>query len=285
MGWLGDAKRAALNMPWEVPLGPFAQVGRGVMHVAGIPGRAVTAAGTAMSGIPQQHSGGGVRAGGMRPMGVKDVIDYAFLGDDASVKGLSGYGDLLQDVIEQEGGPKLAGQIAGLAGNAISDPALLAAGVPAAREGIRAAAIKASEGPWVPMNPRPFPRRLSALERSDTALGGHQVGRVSQSSVQSQAEALYERGVALAEGEGAKRVGPYVHDAAAEFPTFTQRGLDRARQMVLRGTKQQRLTTGPVMWEKPAEMEEMKKWLSALSRVSPDATMPPYDPSRTLPLR
>jgi len=122
---------------------------------------------------------------------------------------------------------------------------------------------------------RPFPRRLSPLEQSDVALGGEGVSRVSQSSVQSQAEALFERGVQMAEEAaprtGSNVLGPYVYDAAEEFPTFVKRAMDRARQMVTRNQKQAGRPLSPAMWERPAPLSD--DWLQ-WRRASPDATLP-----------
>jgi hypothetical protein len=81
--------------------------------------------------------------------------------------------------------------------------------------------------PTTSYQPRPFPRRLSALEKSDTALGGDLVNRVSQTTPGSQGRAILEDAINRTPPGEALSVGR----SSGSFPTFTKRGGDRAQQM------------------------------------------------------
>ena len=200
---------------------------KGALHIANAPFRAVTALGHQMAGL--------------QPLSSMDVIDYTLLGDDSPKGHLASYGELLNEQIQREGGPKLLGQIAGFAGDTVSDPLMLAGGIAGFDKG-----IENLVNPTTHYAPRPFPRRLSPLEKSDTALGGDMVGRVTQTTPSSQAATILER---------AESAGLPTQQVAGDFPTFTNRGSQRAWQQQGRIRKAERSRTGVE--------DEYQQWLKS----------------------
>lgn len=201
--------RLAAEGAWNILSG-----GEASRHILGAPLRAVTALGAQMSGLKPD-------------MTSKDVIDYTLLGDEkigglkADTGHLSSYGELLNEQIQREGGPKLLGQIAGLAGDTISDPMMLASGAELGNVG--ATMLERGRIPrnWGRSRMGPPLRKMTPLEASDTALGGDMVGRVTQTTPSSQAATILER---------AESAGVPTQQVAGEFPTFTNRGSQRAWQ-------------------------------------------------------
>jgi hypothetical protein len=208
----------------------------GALHIAGVPARLVTALAAQLSGLKEG-------------MTSKDVIDYAILGDreigglKAGTGHLSSYGELLGEQVTREGGSKLVAQALGLGGDLISDPLMLAGAVHGATAGADALADIGTT--TTNFTPRPFPRRLTPLERSDTALGGDLVGRVSQTTPGSQGRAILESAINRTPAGEAVSVGR----SSGSFPTFTNRGGKRAEQMGGRYNRAREQPVDPKKWD------------------------------------